>query len=130
MSEAPDLIYVHPKLKSWSSKSCFPDDIPYQRVKKKAMPETAPYSEDTTSKKAAKAIKNLSGKRLSVFEFIKRQGGATSTEIEKGLGFLRSTVSGRCWELHNAGYIVADGERKNPRGLDEIVWKAVANGQV
>lgn len=95
-------------------------------VPPKAMSESAPYSNKTTSKKAAKKIKHkLAGKREQVYHYIKSQGicGATGSEIAQGCDMLLYTAKPRCTELRDAEYIEDSGTtRENENGSDEIVW--------
>lgn len=90
------------------------------------LPKTAPYSNKTTSKAAAKKIEcRLNGKRKEVYDFIKASGerGATGSEVAKGAGILLYTAKPRCTELRDGGYIIDSGKtRPNDVGSQEIVW--------
>lgn len=89
------------------------------------MPDTAPFSNGTTSKEAAKKVElSLTDLRLRVLECISSSGmGRTGSEIADLLNINLYTAKPRCTELRDAGYIVDSGSvRKNVHGNNEIVW--------
>jgi len=86
----------------------------------------APYSNETTSKEAAKAIvASAATLRSQIFKFLQERGeyGATDLEISAALGMKLSTVNPRRGELVDAGKVADSGrKRKTPSGRMSIVW--------
>ena len=95
------------------------------------MPVTSkgvPYSNSTTSKRAAKSMEALaSTQREAVLDFIRTNKGATCEEIELSLDIRHSSCSARLWEMnYRLGMITDSGEvRPNKSGRKAIVWKAL-----
>lgn len=92
-----------------------------------SMPTTAPYSEPTASKQAAKKIApKLPNARERVYELLKSIGkhGATGSEIASHLKMNLYTAKPRLTELSKAGLIEKTGEmRLNEHGNSEIIWR-------
>lgn len=84
----------------------------------------------TTSREAYESIlESLPRMRQKVFEIIFDQGivGHTCDEIERVLGGRHQSISARVTELHQAGHIVDNGERRRTRsGRSAVVWVAKA----
>jgi predicted transcriptional regulator len=60
-----------------------------------------------------------------IYRMIRDAGprGCTCDEIEVALGISHQSVSGRCTNMKDKGYIVDSGERRPTRtGTDAMVW--------
>jgi predicted ArsR family transcriptional regulator len=87
---------------------------------------TAPHSNNTTSKEAARLIgSKAASDRCRLLDYLKARGrdGATDKEIGEALGLGGDTVRPRRWELVNAGLVVDSEEtRRTPSGRNATVW--------
>ena len=63
----------------------------------------------TTQVSSLKKLKNLDGKRKTVYDVIKTKGKATNRMIAKNLGWDINRVTGRVTELVNLGMVTTDG---------------------
>ena len=63
----------------------------------------------TTQVSSLKKLKNLDGKRKTVYDIIKTKGKATNRMIAKALGWDINRVTGRVTELVNLGMVTTDG---------------------
>lgn len=87
----------------------------------------APFSNDSTSLEAARAIAPAKATlRERVFAAIVAQGsrGATACEIQAATGMSGDTVRPRLVELRGAGRAYEAGERRTPSGRVAKVWRA------
>jgi|GEM_PF-1325048 len=92
-----------------------------------SLPRTAPYSNPTTSRQAAKRMAPfLTPRRLQVYDHILRAGerGVEDTEGAEALGLEAGRqYSPRRKDLVDAGLVLDSGQtRKTPRGHDATVW--------
>ena len=89
--------------------------------------QSAPWSEPTTSREAARMIAPTAGTlRAAVLAFIEGCGsaGACEFEMSAALGISGDTTRPRLRELEDAGHIVKSQERRaTPSGRDARVWK-------
>lgn len=86
--------------------------------------KTAPFSNPTTSKDAAKAIEPHMGRmQQQVFDVL-RNKARTAREVEEVLGMRAASVTARIRELVLAGKVENSGERKaTDSGRTAIVWR-------
>jgi hypothetical protein len=87
-----------------------------------------------TSRIAAERIYPKTGSiRLSVYEFLVRQGlrGATDQEMQSNLNLSGDTIRPTRMTLLKDGFIMESGEtRKNINGNPCVVWRAVDEGMM
>jgi hypothetical protein len=87
-----------------------------------------------TSRIAAERIYPKTGSiRLSVYEFLVRQGlrGATDQEMQSNLNLSGDTIRPTRMTLLKDGFIMDSGEtRKNTNGNPCVVWRAVDEGMM
>jgi hypothetical protein len=86
----------------------------------------APYSNETTSKEAARAIvPSAATLRSQILRFLQQRAehGATDLEISAALNMKLSTVNPRRGELVDGGKVADSGKRrKTPSNRQSIVW--------
>ena len=81
-------------------------------------------------KKEVYSIKQpeMQSDRDRVYEAVCSNGGITCKELAQSWGCTPNEISGRFTELHNNGFIVADGKRYLPnskgRMYPHTVWRA------
>ena len=63
----------------------------------------------TTQVNSLKELKNLDGKRKTIYDVLKTKGKATNRMIAKALGWDINRVTGRVTELVGLGMVIADG---------------------
>ena len=92
-------------------------------------PNAPGWTEPTTSKAAAEAIKpHVSKQQKRILDFLIERGdhGATYTEISDGTGVYAQSVCGRMVELVSKKLVVkTETTRKTPSGTDAKVYRAV-----
>ena len=80
----------------------------------------------TTQVSSLKKLKNLDGKRKTVYDIIKVKGKATNRMIAKALGWDINRVTGRVTELVNLGMVTSNGTHKdNETNRTVTLWKAL-----
>ena len=80
----------------------------------------------TTQVSSLKKLKNLDGKRKTVYDIIKTKGKATNRMIAKALGWDINRVTGRVTELVGLGLVDADGTHyDNETNRTVTLWKAL-----
>lgn len=89
-----------------------------------ALPKTAPFSNETTSKEAAQSLKPDLGRiQKLVFDFIAAKP-STAREVEDALSMRTQTVTARIRELVLAGRLEDSGEKRTTdSGRKAIVWR-------
>ena len=80
----------------------------------------------TTQVSSLKKLKNLDGKRKTVYDIIKTKGKATNRMIAKALGWDINRVTGRVTELVGLGLVDAEGTHyDNETNRTVTLWKAL-----
>ena len=80
----------------------------------------------TTQVSSLKKLKNLDGKRKTVYDIIKTKGKATNRMIAKALGWDINRVTGRVTELVGLGLVDTDGTHyDNETNRTVTLWKAL-----
>ena len=80
----------------------------------------------TTQVSSLKKLKNLDGKRKTVYDIIKIKGKATNRMIAKALAWDINRVTGRVTELVNLGMVTAEGTHKDKQTNRTVtLWKAL-----
>tara|TARA_R110002110_G_scaffold115254_2_gene285900 strand:+ start:269 stop:502 length:234 start_codon:yes stop_codon:yes gene_type:complete len=73
-----------------------------------------------------KQLKNLDGKRKTVYDIIKSKGKATNRMIAKALNWDINRVTGRVTELVGLGLVDADGTHyDNETNRTVTLWKTL-----
>tara|TARA_R110000824_G_scaffold10641_1_gene46678 strand:+ start:359 stop:592 length:234 start_codon:yes stop_codon:yes gene_type:complete len=73
-----------------------------------------------------KQLKNLDGKRKTVYDIIKSKGKATNRMIAKALNWDINRVTGRVTELVGLGLVNADGTHyDNETNRTVTLWKTL-----
>jgi len=73
-----------------------------------------------------KKLKNLDGKRKTVYDIIQAKGKATNRMIAKALGWDINRVTGRVTELVGLGLVDAEGTHyDNETNRTVTLWKAL-----
>ena len=62
-----------------------------------------------TQVNSLKQLKNLDGKRKTIYDILKVKGKATNRMIAKALGWDINRVTGRVTELVNKGMVITNG---------------------
>tara|TARA_R110002096_G_scaffold421311_1_gene626887 strand:+ start:599 stop:850 length:252 start_codon:yes stop_codon:yes gene_type:complete len=80
----------------------------------------------TTQVSSLKQLKNLDGKRKTVYDIIKSKGKATNRMIAKALNWDINRVTGRVTELVGLGLVNADGTHyDNETNRTVTLWKTL-----
>tara|TARA_R110000787_G_scaffold222107_1_gene330799 strand:+ start:24 stop:275 length:252 start_codon:yes stop_codon:yes gene_type:complete len=80
----------------------------------------------TTQVSSLKQLKNLDGKRKTVYDIIKSKGKATNRMIAKALGWDINRVTGRVTELVGFGLVNAEGTHyDNETNRTVTLWKTL-----
>jgi len=80
----------------------------------------------TTQVSSLKKLKNLDGKRKTVYDIIKVKGKATNRMIAKALSWDINRVTGRVTELVGLGMVTSDGTYKDKETNRTVtLWKAL-----
>ena len=80
----------------------------------------------TTQVSSLKKLKNLDGKRKTVYDIIKAKGKATNRMIAKALDWDINRVTGRVTELVNLRMVTSDGTHKDKETNRTVtLWKAL-----
>tara|TARA_R110000765_G_C18733504_1_gene585778 strand:- start:476 stop:727 length:252 start_codon:yes stop_codon:yes gene_type:complete len=80
----------------------------------------------TTQVSSLKQLKNLDGKRKTVYDIIKSKGKATNRMIAKALNWDINRVTGRVTELVSLGLVNADGTHyDNETNRTVTLWKTL-----
>ena len=80
----------------------------------------------TTQVSSLKQLKNLDGKRKTVYDIIKSKSKATNRMIAKALGWDINRVTGRVTELVGLGLVNAEGTHyDNETNRTVTLWKAL-----
>ena len=80
----------------------------------------------TTQVSSLKKLKNLDGKRKTVYNIIKSKGKATNRMIAKALGWDINRVTGRVTELVGLGLVNAEGTHyDNETNRTVTLWKVL-----
>ena len=73
-----------------------------------------------------KELKNLDGKRKTIYDILKTKGKATNRMIAKALGWDINRVTGRVTELVNLGMVTSNGTYKDKQTNRTVtLWEAV-----
>ena len=73
-----------------------------------------------------KKLKNIDGKRKTVYEMLIKKGAATNRMIAKELGWDINRVTGRVTELVGLGMVTTDGTTyDNDTNRTVTLWKAL-----
>lgn len=94
-----------------------------------ALEDDVPRGREETSQQAFD-VHQQSGRRSTlqqqVLDYVREHGGATSDEVEVGLGLTHQTASARMNDLKRANLVVKSGERRPTRqGRNADVYRAV-----
>ena len=80
----------------------------------------------TTQVNSLKQLKNLDGKRKTVYDILKFKGKATNRMIAKALSWDINRVTGRITELVGLGLVDTDGTHyDNETNRTVTLWKAL-----
>ena len=80
----------------------------------------------TTQVSSLKKLKNLDGKRKTVYDIIKSKGKATNRMIAKALGWDINRVTGRVTELVGLGLVGTDETHyDNETNRTVTLWKVL-----
>ena len=80
----------------------------------------------TTQVNSLKKLKNLDGKRKTVYDIIKSKGKVTNRMIAKTLDWDINRVTGRVTELVSRGMVIAEGTHKDKQTNRTVtLWKAL-----
>lgn len=86
-----------------------------------------PHNGVDTSIEAAESVTEAAPvNRVRVYEYLKRNGGATCDEVELALGLSHQTASSRLWELEKMGRAEKTEARRTTRsGRKARVYRAL-----
>lgn len=81
-----------------------------------------PQSQHTSRAGAVDASARALPQTIRYLQVLKDHGGLTDLEAAKLLGLERSSINARRVPLMKAGIVVADGFRKGPTGVRNVIW--------